>query len=168
MTRTLILMRHAKSDWDDPLLSDIDRPLNARGRASAPAIGQWLADRGHVPGEAIVSSARRTQETWNLMAELFPGTAARTDRALYHAAAQTMLSVLKGAREPVTMMIGHNPGIADFAGRLARAPFAHDRFDDYPTAATSVIEFDIADWADAAWGAGEVVDFAVPRDLLES
>ena len=167
MSLTLILMRHAKSAWDDPLLDDFDRPLKGRGRKSAPAIARWLNERGHVPDEVIVSGARRTVETWTRMAGELPSAATmRSEPALYHAGAETMLRVLQGATAQRTMLIGHNPGIADFASRLARAPYPHDRFDDFPTAATAVMTFDVPTWKDAGWATADVVDFTVPRDLL--
>jgi phosphohistidine phosphatase len=62
--RRLILMRHAKSSWADPGQRDLDRPLNKRGRHAAGALGAWLKRRGYAPGHALVSTARRAQETW--------------------------------------------------------------------------------------------------------
>ena len=67
MTRTLILTRHAKSSWDAPVASDHDRPLNKRGRKSAPAIGTWLKQNGWLPDEVISSTSARTRETWDRM-----------------------------------------------------------------------------------------------------
>lgn len=168
MSLTLILTRHAKSSWSDPSLDDFDRPLNDRGRRSAPAIGDWLAANGCVPGETIVSGARRTVDTWAGIAPRLPGAGPmRSNLALYHAAPETMLAVLRGARAPVTMLIGHNPGTAEFAGRIVRAAPEHPRFGDFPTCATAVIRFAAECWRDVGWDAGEVVDFVVPRDLLE-
>ena len=168
MSLTLILMRHAKSAWDNPALDDFDRPLNSRGRASALAIGRWLNHCGHLPDEVVVSGARRTVETWSRMASELPATATmRSDPALYHASPETMLGVLRQAISPTTMMIGHNPGLADFAGRLARAPYPHDRFGDFPTAATAVISFDTSSWSEVGWASGDVTDFATPRELDE-
>ena len=63
MTLQLILMRHAKSSWDDPAAADFDRPLNGRGRRSAKALGHWLRQRGWLPDRVLCSSARRTRET---------------------------------------------------------------------------------------------------------
>jgi phosphohistidine phosphatase len=166
MTLTLILTRHAKSDWGDPLLADYDRPLNDRGTRAAGAIGRWLAERGDRPGEVVLSGALRTVETWERMAPAFsPAPPVRTDRRLYDASAERMLQVLNGAEEPCTMIIGHNPGIGDFASRLAAAAPDHPRFHDYPTCATTVFRFPHASWADVGWGEGEVTDFVVPRDL---
>jgi phosphohistidine phosphatase len=73
MTRTLILIRHAKSDWEHPALDDHDRPLNARGQRSAPRIGAWLAAQGLAPDAVLCSTARRTRETWQGIATRLPG-----------------------------------------------------------------------------------------------
>lgn len=167
MSITLILTRHMKSSWNDPTLDDFDRPLNGRGRKSAAAIGEWLRSEGWLPQEVIVSSAARTIETWHRMAPDMPAaTVMRSEPALYHASADTMLEVLRQARSGVVMMIGHNPGIAEFANRLATRPFDHSRFDDQPTGATSIIQFEVSNWNDVAWGTGNVVDFIIPRELI--
>lgn len=166
MTLTLILTRHAKSDWGTPGLADFDRPLNDRGRRAAPVMGRWIAGLGLVPDEVIVSGARRTVETWEGMAGAFdPAPQVRTDGALYDATAETILRVLTTASAPVVLMIGHNPGFGDFAARLASAAPAHPRFSEYPTAATTVFRLPGPVWTDTHWRAGEVIDFAVPRDL---
>ena len=168
MTLTLILTRHAKSDWGTPGLDDFDRPLNDRGRRAAPRIGAWLAERGHRPDEVVVSGARRTVETWAGIATAFdPAPPVRTDRTLYDASAERILAALNRARAPATMLIGHNPGIGNFARRLAIAAPPHPRFEDYPTGATTVFRFVRDDWAEVGWGEGEVVDFTVPRDLAD-
>lgn len=160
--RRLILMRHAKSSWDSPTLSDHERALNSRGQRSARALGDWLRAQDHVPDQALVSSARRTQET---MAGLRLGMTPDLLPQLYHASDSQMLDALRAARGDRVLMIGHNPGIADFAATLvARAP-DHPRFHDYPTCATLVVAFDVPDWSCAAPGGGQVIDFVIPRDL---
>jgi phosphohistidine phosphatase len=167
MTRRLILTRHAKSSWDDPGLDDYDRPLNWRGRKSAEAIGDWLRANGHVPDEVLISGARRTVDTWGRMAPDMPADVVmRSVPALYHAGPQTMLNVLRAATAPIVMLIGHNPGMAEFAERLVAAPPDHPRFADYPTTATTVMDFDIDSWAQADWHGGRVIGFTVPRDLI--
>lgn len=167
MTLRLILTRHAKSSWDSPVKGDHARPLNDRGRQSAKAIGRWLKDNRHEPTQVLSSDAARTRETWALIAtslEGAPNPVWMND--LYHAPAQTMLDVLRTAGDaPVILVLGHNPGIAGFAEMLVRQPPRHDRFRDYPTAATAVIDFDVNDWRDVDWGTGTIVDFIVPRDL---
>lgn len=167
MTRTLILTRHAKSSWGDPSLDDFDRTLNDRGRKSAVAIGLWLRQRGFVPDEVIVSAARRTVETWERMAPQMPADIVmRSEPALYHASAETMLAVLRSAHANTVMMIGHNPATCEFANRLAASQPTHVRFSDYPTAATTIFEFPQSTWQDAGWGTARAIDFVIPRELL--
>ena len=160
----LILTRHAKSDWDDPTLPDHDRPLNGRGRRSARALGDWLASRGYDPEEVLCSSSRRTQETWERVADAVFETRPdlRLEPALYHASPDLMLKVLQTATAPTVMMIGHNPGIAEFAGMLPARPPLDPQFRRYPTAATLVVDFQTNDWADVRPGDGSVRDFTRP------
>ncbi len=133
MTKRLILTRHAKSSWDDPLTPDHDRPLNERGKAAAADLGDWLASRGYVPDEVLCSDALRTRKTWSGIAPALPGTPIlELKPALYHAGPDVMLAVLRHATGETVMMIGHNPGIAEFAHRLvARAPL-HARLRTIP------------------------------------
>ncbi|MFN4061358.1 MAG: SixA phosphatase family protein [Paracoccus hibiscisoli] len=159
--RRLILTRHAKSAWDDPTLDDHDRPLNDRGRRSARALGDWLASRGYEPEEVLCSSAARTQETWAVIAgaplEVRP--LMRIEPSLYQAGAERMMAVLKSATMPTVMMLGHNPGISEFAAMLpARAPTDPD-FRRYPTGATLVVDFQVDSWDQIAPGQGSVMDF---------
>ena len=164
MTLTLILTRHAKSSWASPMLPDHDRPLNKRGRKSAPAVAEWLRSNGWLPDEVLCSTAARTRETWDRMGLQADKT--RFLRTLYHAGPEDMLDVLSGATEPTVLMLGHNPGIADFANRIARQPADHPRFYDYPTCATTVILFESDDWAQVNWNSGLVLGFTIPRELL--
>ena len=168
MTLTLILIRHAKSDWGTPALPDYDRPLNDRGRRSAPVLGRWLAERGYGPEEVILSGARRTVETWEGMApSVAPAPTVRVERRLYDAPPERMLAVLREAGASPVLVIGHNPGIGEFANRLAIAPPPNPRFADYPTGATAVFRFLRDAWGDVGWSEGEVVDFITPRQLMD-
>ncbi len=167
MTLRLILTRHAKSSWDDDMIDDHDRPLNKRGRRAAVAVGTWLNARGFIPDEALVSSARRTRETWDLMAEALddaPAASIRPD--LYHAEPEAMLAALHEATGEVVAMVAHNPGTAYFAQAIADMPPADARFARYPTAATTVIEFDAEDWSGVTWRSGRIVDYVFARDLM--
>jgi phosphohistidine phosphatase len=165
--KRLILTRHAKSSWDDPLQPDHDRPLNERGKAAAADLGQWLASRGYVPDEVLCSDALRTRKTFSGIAPALPGTPVlELKPALYHAGAEVMLAVLKHAKGGTVMMIGHNPGIADFAGRIVSRPPANPEFARYPTGSTLVCDFPVEVWGDAGFGMAVVVDFVVPRELV--
>jgi phosphohistidine phosphatase len=168
MSLTLVLIRHAESSRSDATLDDFDRPLNGRGRQSAAAVGTWLAERGHTPGDVIVSGARRTVDTWAEMAMKLEGAGdMRSNLALYDCASDTVLAVLRGAKAPTSMLIAHNPAIANFAHRIVSAPSGHPGFQDFPTCATAVITFDAPDWNAADWSQGTVIDFVVPRDLID-
>ena len=162
--RRLILMRHAKSDWSFAGLDDHARPLNKRGRTSAQALGNWLRTNDYLPDEIICSSAQRTGETL-LGLGLDPATPTRFTRALYHAGAEAMHEVLQTATGDCVLMLGHNPGICDFAHRLVSARPAHDRFFYYPTGATLVCDFDAYSWNDIGWRKGQPIDFIIPREL---
>jgi len=166
MTKTLILIRHAKSDWVDPTLPDHDRPLNERGRAAAGLVGAELAGRDLPVDEVLCSSALRTRETCALMTAAWPGLPAPVlVPKLYHASPDTMLSVLRRAKGECVLMLGHNPGIAVFAAQLlVRAP-RHPRFGIYPTAAVLIAEFPVDDWTELQTGTGTCAAFFVPRDL---
>ena len=167
MTLRLILTRHAKSSWDDPAMPDHERPLNARGRRAADALGAWLASRGDLPDEVLCSDAARTRETWARIApslECSPVLGV-TPGGLYLAGPETMLAELRCAVGRVVMMIGHNPGIAEFAAMIVARPPAEPEFRRYPTGATLVVTFEADSWPDIGPGEGAVVDFITPRAL---
>ncbi len=164
MSLRLILMRHAKSSWDDPAQDDHARPLNPRGQASATAMGNWLRARGHLPDQALVSIAQRTRET-------FAGLGLPTPPAffdeLYHAPAERMLDMLRfNASGSSVLLIAHNPGCADFAARILGQAAPHPRVVDFPTAATLVIELPALIWPEVRFDSGTAVDFATPRELI--
>ena len=165
--KRLILTRHAKSAWDDPLTPDHDRPLNERGKAAAADLGQWLASRGYVPQKVLCSDAVRTRQTWSGIAPALPATPVMELKpALYHAGVDGMLAVLRHAQADVVMMIGHNPGIAEFAEKLvAKAPL-NAEFGRYPTGATLVVDFAVDAWDQVELGKGITVDFVIPREMV--
>ncbi|MBL4766962.1 MAG: histidine phosphatase family protein [Rhodobacteraceae bacterium] len=165
MTRTLILMRHAKSSWDTPVTGDHARPLNDRGRRSAAALGEWMLLQGWMPDQVLSSSSARTRETFARLGFIIAGNF--TDD-LYHAGPDQMLKTLLRASGETVLLLGHNPGIAEFAGQLVGIEPDHPRFSDYPTGATLVVEFDIDRWDHLKPGTGTVLDFTVPRDLKTS
>ncbi|MCE2739840.1 MAG: histidine phosphatase family protein [Rhodobacter sp.] len=166
MTKRLILTRHAKSSWDDPNTPDHDRPLNDRGKAAAADLGDWLASRGYIPQQVLCSDALRTRKTWSGIAPALPGAPVPDLKpALYNAGPDVMLAVLRHAHADTVMMIGHNPGIAEFAHWLLASDPLHPAFQRYPTGATLVAEFAIPSWSEAAFGTAVALDFIVPREL---
>lgn len=166
MTHRLILIRHAKSSWDDPFADDHARILNARGRDAATAIGTWLRDGEYLPDHVLSSDSARTTETVARMKASWGADVPITFLpALYHAAPQILLEVLRAAPARRVALVAHNPGIGEFASAMATEPPGHPKFHQYPTCATTILDFDIPTWNDAAPGLGRVVDFIVPRDL---
>ncbi|MFD1882147.1 SixA phosphatase family protein [Paracoccus pacificus] len=162
--RRLIVTRHAKSDWDDPSLEDHDRPLNGRGRRSAQELGDWLASRGYEPEEVLCSTSLRTRETWDEVARMVLEVRPEIEYlpGLYHATPEMLLRALHGAKGQTVMMIGHNPGIAEFAAMLPARPPLEPDFRRFPTCATVVIDFAAPEWSEVKPGEGSLLDFVRP------
>lgn len=163
--KRLILMRHAKSGWDDLALTDHARTLSERGQHSADAVGHWLQRKSLIPDHILCSDAARTQET---LSGLNLGEIGKTiTRTLYLADPDVMVRMLHTRDEDCILMVAHNPGTATLAQMLlAQAP-AHPEFDGYPTCATLVADFNIPSWRDIRNESGQLVAFIVPRDLIE-
>lgn len=170
--KRLILLRHAKSSWENPDLDDHDRPLNQRGRLAAPLMGAWLAQKGFVPDAVLCSSSRRTFETWALVRAALPDAPEpEVDAALYHADPAAMLARIQTTPPAVGTLglVGHQPGIGAFCRKLASADApAHctRAFQKFPTAACAVLDFDVDDWAAVGFGQGRFHSFAAPRELV--
>jgi len=164
--KRVILMRHAKSSWANLGQADHDRPLNDRGQKSATKLGHWLNDNRYIPGQVISSTAMRCVETWaGLEQVLGLGITPEFDRRLYHANVGYMLEKLKTAKAGVVLMLGHNPVIAAFAEELLESVPKSDNFFRYPTAATTLIDFDIDDWSELQLRSGQLHSFVIPREL---
>lgn len=119
----LILLRHAKSSWADPGQADHDRPLNGRGRRQTDAVARWLHARDAEPDLVLCSAARRTRETWERIQALLHWDApVQVEPALYLAEAETLLEQVAahGGAAGRVLVLGHNPGISQAAGALAR------------------------------------------------
>lgn len=165
LMKRLILMRHAKSDWSDLALSDHERKLNARGRQSAVALGDWLSRLPLHPDHVLCSDAARTRETLSLLALGDVDTS--TLSSLYLAEPGVMEAALYKRDENCVLMIAHNPGCAMLANMLLAETPDHPSFQSFPTGATLVADFDIDSWRNLRRGTGTTVHFIVPRDLTE-
>lgn len=121
--RTLILLRHAKSDWSGSE-ADIDRPLAERGRTQAPLAGRWLADHAGRIDLAVVSPAQRARETWELVSAQFAEAPRfRVEDRVYAASAERLLHVVWELPDDIrtVVLVGHNPGMEALASYLAGA-----------------------------------------------
>jgi phosphohistidine phosphatase len=171
---TLMLLRHAKSDWPKGGQADIDRPLNERGERAAKLMGRYMGDNGLLPDLALCSPARRTKQTCELaMKELATIPEVRFEQDIYSFSdGSALLKCLRrnGGAAQTVLLVGHNPAIAGLALKLAG--MGDDRLhaqisEKYPTAALAVITFEIDDWAALAEGAGTLLRFVRPRDLIK-
>jgi len=167
--KQLLILRHAKSSWDDSSVADFDRPLAPRGLKTAPLMGRELARRGWLPDLALVSPALRTRDTWRLVAQELPKSVpAQFAEELYEAAAGAILARVRQARAKSLLVIGHNPGLQQFALRLAGAGSDEAVFKKieakFPTAALARFTLD-EDWADLAFGSAKLTHCLRPKDL---
>jgi len=164
MTRRLTLIRHAKSSWSDHYADDHGRGLSDRGITSAKALGAWIAQKGYIPDLILCSDAMRTVQTTTLLLE---GMEAEVDvkeiSTLYLAAPQTIIDITAATQGSNVALVGHNPGIGMAADMLLSAPPEHGRFADYPTGATTVIDFPDDQWCKP--NTGTATAFAVPREI---
>ncbi|MCH9815568.1 MAG: histidine phosphatase family protein [Actinomycetia bacterium] len=165
---TLIVMRHAKSDWGEDL-PDVARPLSERGERDAAAAGHWLDAAPLDPNLAVVSPAVRTQQTWHLVAAAMPwAPTAVTDQRIYAADPDMLLQVVRELPEDLhtVVLVGHNPGCEVLVGDLASpdgdaAAFAR-MASKYRTLGTAVLGIP-ASWADIGHHNCDLLDFVVPR-----
>jgi phosphohistidine phosphatase len=151
---SLILFRHAKSDWDAPYAADHERPLSARGRDAARCMGRFLARTRQLPDLAVTSSALRARDTLKLAISAGRWHCpTRIDSALYETSADTMLAWLArlDAQPEHLLLTGHEPTWSTFAGRLVG-----DAILRVSTGAMLRIDFEIERWDQAAFGAGQL------------
>jgi phosphohistidine phosphatase len=178
--RQLLLLRHAKSSWDDAAASDHARVLNADGRRAAAAMGQALRALHLAPDLVLVSTARRTRQTLDALEPWDETPLIEPMDSLYLASAPQLLATLNRTAETVrsVMLIGHNPGLHDLALTLAAGlparvqqaavlPASARLAAGFPTG--GLAEFTIpAHWADLAEGGGRLVRFLSPKDLPDA
>lgn len=167
----LLLLRHAKSDWGDPALDDLERPLNARGQAAAQTMASHLTQEALLPEHILCSVAQRTRETLAyLIAKLDRQCQIELRKDLYLQNEDTYLSVIRTCSGSIQnlLIIGHNPAIEDTALKLIGAgdqALIKELETKYPSGALAVIEFEVETWEDVSSGDGRLERFVKPRDL---
>jgi phosphohistidine phosphatase len=166
--KNLLLLRHAKSSWDEPALDDHDRPLSARGVRAARWIASHLRERQLRPELVLSSSARRARQTLDAVQSVLDDAVdVQVDDELYGASAYALVQRLRivDASIASVMVIGHNPGLEDLAVDLAGDgdPTAlkqlHTKF---PTAALAVLDLDHSEWARLGTGLGYLREIVLP------
>jgi phosphohistidine phosphatase len=143
--KTLLLLRHGKSSWDDPELEDYDRPLANRGQRGSKLIGRWLQKSGLKPNVVLCSTAVRARETWAIVSEQL-SKAPPVDwlGELYHCPVEGFVNVLRQLPASVStvLIVGHNPGMEDLLARLC------GERKKFPTATLARLECEIDEWGD--------------------
>lgn len=181
--KTLYLLRHAKSAWDDATLADHDRPLAPRGERAALVVGRYLAQENYRPDLVLCSTARRAQDTWSLVAHQLttgsfsdtPVTAPRIttqfDPGLYLSGPKGILKRLAevGPNSDTVMVVGHNPDLEQLVIALVEdrqdPQFLRIR-EKLPTASFIALRLSVDRWEDAANATAQILHFAVPKDLV--
>jgi phosphohistidine phosphatase len=168
-TRTVILLRHAKSSWSDSTLADIDRPLAPRGERASRKLATYIRRKKIRPALVLCSPALRSRQTLEAIeASLGKRCVVEVVPQLYAASEQELLERLQALPEPVrsVMLIGHNPGLQDLAlvlaSRGASLPQLEERF---PTGALATLVVRGTRWSALSPGKAELVDYVVPRQL---
>ena len=167
--KTLTLLRHARSDWDDPDLRDFDRPLNPRGRRAARRVGEEMMALGLGFDRTLASPARRVVETLGEVAAAFGPIQPHLDRRIYLATPEILLELVRQTDDAVASLLlaGHNPGLERLALMLS-GPDGALRSEvevKYPTGTLAEIGFPVERWAEVAPGTGTIARFIRPRDL---
>jgi phosphohistidine phosphatase len=159
--KTLFLLRHAKSSWDDTALPDKDRPLNDRGRRDAPEMGERLAKRDVKPDLILSSPAVRALETAEIIARKldYRRKDIVVDDRLYAVAADDLLDVIHKLDDKLkrVMLFGHNPELTELAHRLS------NKITDMPTCAVAEFAFDAKSWSSIGKGKPARVTLDYPK-----
>jgi len=170
--KTLFLLRHAKSSWENTGIEDYDRPLNARGQRAAMVMGVYFAQQQIRPDLILCSSARRTLETLDQVRPRIPGKPElKIEKELYLASATELHKRLKKVDGDVgsVLLIGHNPGLEDLARVLfgKRQSEATERLSaKYPTGGLATFTADIASWKELKAGGADLISFVIPKGLV--
>jgi phosphohistidine phosphatase len=167
--RRLLLLRHAKAEKSAPGGSDFDRALASRGREDAPKIGVYLAHHGLNPDLVVASPAKRTRQTWELVAAALSRApkVAWEDR-LYNAESGTILDLVRRLDVPTVLLVGHNPGLHDFSRLMIASGDvdARERLNEgLPTAGLLAIDFALPTWRKLHAHSGRLDRFVSPRLL---
>lgn len=162
--KTLYIIRHAKSSWEDPDLDDEDRPLNDRGKRDAPRMGKRLKEKEITPDVMISSPAKRAFSTARRIGEVlgYKKKNIVKEKKLYHASDDDMLKVVQGISDKhnIVIIFGHNPGLTDFANSLRDD---EHEIHNIPTCGIISFRFNIKSWKDMTWGIGSMLFYDFPK-----
>lgn len=163
MPKQLLLIRHAKSDWDNIKLSDFERPLNSRGEKNAPEMAKRLLKRGKIPHQIVSSPAKRAITTARFFAKEFGISKSLIiqEPEIYEALSSTLIEIINNLdnKSPFTALFGHNPGITNVVTQLCNKDLYN-----IPTCGMVLIQFPFDDWNMVSAGTGELVFYDYPKN----
>jgi phosphohistidine phosphatase len=164
--KTLILVRHAKSSWDDPSLNDYERPLNNRGKRDAPMMADRLHERGIKLDSLVSSPARRARKTAEQFARRYKKKNGRLEfkTELYMAGDDAFNQVIEKLNDDddCVALFSHNPGITDFANSLTDA-----RVDNIPTCGMFAVTVEAKKWNKFRDARKDFLFFDYPKAMVE-
>jgi phosphohistidine phosphatase len=167
--KTVFLMRHAKSSWDDPQLADQDRPLTSRGRKAAARMGEYMRDADLRPSIVLCTSALRVRQTLELLRPALPEkTTVKVEPRLYSAGSKELLTRIRRLSPAATsvLVVGHNPAMQDLVlGLASKSPKLNAIRNKFPTAALAVLDAPIDEWRQLVPGQASLVHFVTPKGL---
>ncbi|MDQ7949833.1 MAG: histidine phosphatase family protein [Pedobacter sp.] len=159
--KQLVLIRHAKSDWGSLELDDFDRPLNKRGKANAPDMGERLAKQQIIPDLIVSSPALRAITTANFFANAWemPSSGIKKEPKIYEASAKTLLGIINNFDNQYDRiaLFGHNPGLTDLVNYL------DGHLSNLPTCGVVMLEFPFEDWAMVSADSGKILLYDYPK-----
>ena len=168
--KKLYLLRHAKSEWDDPELDDFDRPLNERGRRNAQKMAAFLTEVDIQPSLILCSAAKRAAETCDFFKN--DSLPVKYEDNLYLASAETLIDYVQRLHDQhqSVLIVAHNPGLEDLTleyGRNGDTKFWQQVSFKYPTASIAELEIDSPSWSGFKTSNARLVNFVRPKDLSE-
>jgi phosphohistidine phosphatase len=162
--KKLYLIRHAKSSWEEPMMSDADRPLNKRGKKDAPLMAKFLSEKNVCPDYMVSSPAKRAWKTAQIMAESlhYPEEKIKIEPAIYEGDMTSLLHLINQMRDTLhdIFFIGHNPAITLLANYLTKTVI-----DNIATSGIVCIAFNVNSWSRVDKGTGTLVFYEYPKDV---
>jgi phosphohistidine phosphatase len=169
MSRELLILRHAKSDWCTGIVTDFQRPLAKRGKHDAPKVGTWLYREGLVPDYVVCSPAERARQTAEIICKKLDYKKKKIvfDDSIYAAGTLELLEVLARcpADAPIVLIVGHNPGLEELVRHLAGEGLEFPEDGKLlPTATVARLEMP-GDWRELGPGSAQLISMTRPRSL---
>jgi len=158
--KTVLFARHAKSNWNEPGISDFDRPLNEKGEVDAPLMAKYLQQCGYIIHEIISSDAARALATAEEYKKcLTPDVPVLQNHSIYAASQLDIIDIIKAlpAKKSTVMIVGHNPTMTDVVNY-----YTEDGVSDMPACSVAIVQFEVSSWDDIKIGVGDLLAFEYP------